>query len=327
MRARAIVMPLPPRGGRARCSARRVETVLAERPCRVIIQSEPAATDDRGDAPAAPACRRRGARDPGARCLHRATSPAATPVLSARCSLLGVALIVARRGRGGGALASGSSLGVLFVPPARRPSRRPRVAERRARPMLAPRARLAGAVRDHLHVGRQRDLLLARRRRRPRARADAGRLPRRRRCSSSCGDDLRRGRLAAPGPRRLDGLRPLRFNELWSFIAGWAMLLDYMILLAVTAFTATNYLAAFWAPLGHGAPELSCRARRSSPTSRCATSAASRATRVQRIAALVVADIALQVAARSSLGLVAVLRARTRSPTRSTSARRRRGAT
>jgi APA family basic amino acid/polyamine antiporter len=46
------------------------------------------------------------------------------------------------------------------------------------------------------------------------------------------------------------------FNELWSFIAGWAVLLDFLILIAVTAFVATNYLAAFWAPLGKGAPEL-----------------------------------------------------------------------
>ena len=46
------------------------------------------------------------------------------------------------------------------------------------------------------------------------------------------------------------------FNELWSFIAGWAILLDFLILIAVTAFVATNYMAAFWAPLGEGAPEL-----------------------------------------------------------------------
>ena len=45
------------------------------------------------------------------------------------------------------------------------------------------------------------------------------------------------------------------FNELVSFVAGWVMLLDYVILLAVTAFTATHYLAAFWAPLGRGALE------------------------------------------------------------------------
>jgi APA family basic amino acid/polyamine antiporter len=46
------------------------------------------------------------------------------------------------------------------------------------------------------------------------------------------------------------------FNELVSFVAGWVILLDYVILLAVTAFTATNYLAEFSAPLGHGALEL-----------------------------------------------------------------------
>ncbi|HEU4977710.1 MAG TPA: universal stress protein [Solirubrobacteraceae bacterium] len=45
------------------------------------------------------------------------------------------------------------------------------------------------------------------------------------------------------------------FNELISFVAGWAILLDYLILIAVTAFTATNYLATFYAPLGRGGPE------------------------------------------------------------------------
>jgi APA family basic amino acid/polyamine antiporter len=43
------------------------------------------------------------------------------------------------------------------------------------------------------------------------------------------------------------------FNELLSFVAGWAMLLDYVILIAVTAFAATQYLSVFWAPLGHSA--------------------------------------------------------------------------
>lgn len=40
------------------------------------------------------------------------------------------------------------------------------------------------------------------------------------------------------------------FNELVSFIAGWAILLDYVILIAVTAFSATQYLRTFWSPLG-----------------------------------------------------------------------------
>jgi APA family basic amino acid/polyamine antiporter len=41
------------------------------------------------------------------------------------------------------------------------------------------------------------------------------------------------------------------FNELVSFIAGWAILLDYVILIAVTAYAATQYLKVFWAPLGN----------------------------------------------------------------------------
>ena len=40
------------------------------------------------------------------------------------------------------------------------------------------------------------------------------------------------------------------FNELVSFIAGWAILLDYTILIAVTTYSATQYLRVFWSPLG-----------------------------------------------------------------------------
>jgi APA family basic amino acid/polyamine antiporter len=40
------------------------------------------------------------------------------------------------------------------------------------------------------------------------------------------------------------------FNELVSFIAGWAILLDYIILIAITAYSATQYLKTFWSPLG-----------------------------------------------------------------------------
>jgi APA family basic amino acid/polyamine antiporter len=42
------------------------------------------------------------------------------------------------------------------------------------------------------------------------------------------------------------------FNELVSFIAGWAIVLDYTILLAATALTVPAYLGAFYAPLAHG---------------------------------------------------------------------------
>jgi len=46
------------------------------------------------------------------------------------------------------------------------------------------------------------------------------------------------------------------FNELVSFVAGWAILLDYVILIAVTCYSATQYLRVFWSPLGHYAESL-----------------------------------------------------------------------
>jgi APA family basic amino acid/polyamine antiporter len=84
------------------------------------------------------------------------------------------------------------------------------------------------------------------------------------------------------------------FNELVSFVAGWMILLDYTILIAVTSFSATNYLAAFYGPLGQGTPELLLcfgiilyvAVRNIRGFSK---------TRVNRIAALVIVDIGLQV--------------------------------
>jgi APA family basic amino acid/polyamine antiporter len=46
------------------------------------------------------------------------------------------------------------------------------------------------------------------------------------------------------------------FNELVSFIAGWAIVLDYTILIAVTALAVPAYLAAFWGPIDRGALEI-----------------------------------------------------------------------
>jgi APA family basic amino acid/polyamine antiporter len=84
------------------------------------------------------------------------------------------------------------------------------------------------------------------------------------------------------------------FNELVSFVAGWMILLDYIILIAVTSFSATNYLAAYYAPLGRGTAELLLcfgiilyvAVRNIRGFSK---------TRVNRIAALVITDIGLQV--------------------------------
>jgi APA family basic amino acid/polyamine antiporter len=46
------------------------------------------------------------------------------------------------------------------------------------------------------------------------------------------------------------------FNELWSFVAGWALMLDYAILVAVCVLAASNYLAVFWAPVGRDEVQL-----------------------------------------------------------------------
>jgi len=40
-------------------------------------------------------------------------------------------------------------------------------------------------------------------------------------------------------------------NEVASFVAGWALSLDYIITIAISAFYVPHYLSAFWAPLGH----------------------------------------------------------------------------
>ncbi len=85
------------------------------------------------------------------------------------------------------------------------------------------------------------------------------------------------------------------FNELWSFIAGWAVLLDFLILIAVTAFVATNYLAAFWSPLGEGATELVIAiAIVGFVAVRNVVAATGRVWRRERVAALVLVDVALQ---------------------------------
>jgi APA family basic amino acid/polyamine antiporter len=39
------------------------------------------------------------------------------------------------------------------------------------------------------------------------------------------------------------------FDEFWSFVAGWAILLDYLIVIAIAAFSISHYVQAFW----HGA--------------------------------------------------------------------------
>src|SRR3954471_11585831 len=45
------------------------------------------------------------------------------------------------------------------------------------------------------------------------------------------------------------------FDEFWSFVAGWAILLDYVIVMAIGAVVISEYLSVFWGELGDGAFE------------------------------------------------------------------------
>jgi basic amino acid/polyamine antiporter, APA family len=95
------------------------------------------------------------------------------------------------------------------------------------------------------------------------------------------------------------------FNELVSFIAAWAILLDFLILIAVLTFMTSDYLAVLWSGLDSGLPEtlfvlavvLYVAVRNVlgfSPT------------RARRILVLVVADLVVQMAI-IAIGVVTVL--------------------
>ena len=84
------------------------------------------------------------------------------------------------------------------------------------------------------------------------------------------------------------------FDELWSFIAGWAVLLDFLILIAVTAFVATHYVAAFWAPLGSGVPELAMALAIVAYVAFRNVRGLGGGAGIERVSALAVADVVLQ---------------------------------
>ena len=46
------------------------------------------------------------------------------------------------------------------------------------------------------------------------------------------------------------------FNELISFIAGWAILIDYVIMIAAAAITVPHYLTPVWGEFASGREEL-----------------------------------------------------------------------
>jgi basic amino acid/polyamine antiporter, APA family len=46
------------------------------------------------------------------------------------------------------------------------------------------------------------------------------------------------------------------FNELVSFVAGWALLIDFIVVVALAAVSAPNYLSPIWDEFGHGTGEV-----------------------------------------------------------------------
>jgi APA family basic amino acid/polyamine antiporter len=83
------------------------------------------------------------------------------------------------------------------------------------------------------------------------------------------------------------------FNELVSFIAGWAILLDYIILIAVTSYSATQYLGVFWHPLGESKAALALSLAVIAFVM-LANIRGFGGRRARRIGLLVIADLALQ---------------------------------
>ena len=199
MRAAAVVMGLPRRVSGYSVFGKTLETVLAERPCRVIIESQPEralpaqggprmspitlvlsslmVADRPGDDRARDRRRRRAARGRG----------------RARAALR-------RRRAPAGSTRSGAGEG---RPPAP------------ARPARGAQARhgLARAVRHRPGAAVGVAVLRARRRRRQRARLQLARLPRGLAVLRAARALLHGGRLAAPGARRRDGHRPLRLQR------------------------------------------------------------------------------------------------------------------
>jgi APA family basic amino acid/polyamine antiporter len=84
------------------------------------------------------------------------------------------------------------------------------------------------------------------------------------------------------------------FNELVSFIAGWAICLDYLILIAICAFGTTDYAAVFWPELGSGVAEFALAAALVAFVTWW-NARGSDAPRYNRAVLIVLGDLALQV--------------------------------
>ena len=255
MRAAAVVLTLPERIAGASVFGKTIETVLAERPCRVIIESRAAGAGTRAAAREAEGGRMspltaalsgaHGRARPGHdRADDRRRRRAARGRDPARAAV--------RRGRA--PAACGRSGADEPARGARRPAARLEAPDALRRGTGSP--ALFGIVQGFLSaslyfalgvvVANALGLHVAR----P---AGGHAVLRAAVLSYMEGASLHQERGGATVLARYG------FNELWSFVAGWAILLDYLILIAITAFGTTDYAALFWGDLAHGAPRAAPR--------------------------------------------------------------------
>lgn len=86
------------------------------------------------------------------------------------------------------------------------------------------------------------------------------------------------------------------FNELVSFIAGWAILIDYVIVIAAAAITVPHYLTPIWSEFSEGREELAVAAAVIALAALLNVRGVTGGTRQARLLVVAFADLALQLA-------------------------------
>ena len=279
---------------RVRCSARRSRPCSPSGRAASIIESVAGATRRRAAA--------RGRDGPSGGAV---TALDARPVASLMVADRRRARRAHARRAAAAPLALGVVLGVLFVAAgAGRLCVERRLTRERAPPPhgldaargAAPRLGSPALFGHRPGLHRRVDLLRARRRRRARARAArwlvflvAGSSSR---CSCSSyveGASLHQERGGATVLARYG------FNELWSFVAGWAILLDYLILIALTRVRGDGLRRGLLGRRSRtGAPEFLLAVARDRRTSRSSTCAGAGRGAATARRCVVLADLALQ---------------------------------
>ena len=96
------------------------------------------------------------------------------------------------------------------------------------------------------------------------------------------------------------------FNELISFIAGWAILIDYIIVIALAAVSVPHYLSPIWGGFTHGWAEIAVAAAVIAFTAGVNIAGFTGHVRQRPLIVLALADIALQLAVIAVGAIVAM---------------------